>query len=79
MNELVHPDRGILVAAPETEPRHLGTNFKVDPDALESAITAALSMSEEDRTSIQRNAKHWALENHRSFEERFIEILAKVT
>lgn len=79
MNELVRPDRGILVAAPETEPRHLGTNFKVDPEALESALTKALTMSEEDRTSIQCNAKTWALENHRSFEKRFTEILEKVT
>ncbi|MFT6864585.1 MAG: glycosyltransferase involved in cell wall biosynthesis [Akkermansiaceae bacterium] len=79
MNELVHPDRGILVAVSETEPRHLGTNFKVDPAALESAITEALSMSEENRTSIQSNAKTWALENHRNFEQRFTIALAEIT
>jgi glycosyltransferase involved in cell wall biosynthesis len=78
MNELVQPDRGILVTAPVTEPRHLGTNFKVAPDALESAIAQSITMSDESRTFISKNARSWARENHRQFEDRFTQALSEI-
>ena len=78
MNELVQADRGILVAAPETEPRHLGTNYKVSPTDLETAIEKAISMSEEDLTSIQSEARTWMQQNHHDFETRFPEILSSL-
>ncbi|MDA7929998.1 glycosyltransferase [Akkermansiaceae bacterium] len=78
MNDLIQPDRGILVNAPENEPRHLGTNFKVAPDALESAINQALSLSDKNRTSIADHARSWTRENHRQFAERFTKALSKL-
>ncbi|MDA9831021.1 glycosyltransferase [Akkermansiaceae bacterium] len=78
MNDLIQPDRGILVNAPENEPRHLGTNFKVAPDALESAINQALSLSDKNRTSIADHARSWTRENHRQFAERFTQALSKL-
>jgi glycosyltransferase involved in cell wall biosynthesis len=78
MNELVQAGRGILVAAPESEPRHLGTNFKVAPAALEAAIEQAISMSKEGRTSMQTKAQNWMQQNHRDFETRFTELLSSL-
>lgn len=78
MNELVRPDRGILVKAPRTEARHLGTNFFVIPEALESAIDRALAMPEDERTRLSQNARTWAKENYEAFQKRFIETLEKV-
>lgn len=78
MNELVQADRGILVDAPKTEPRHLGTNFKVSHIALEAAIEKAISMTTEDRDSMQSNARNWMLQNHRSFEARFADLLSSL-
>ena len=78
MNELIQDDRGILVNAPETEPRHLGTNFKVSPAALETAIEKALSMSDDNRTSMQEHARSWMEQNHHDFEARFTDLLASL-
>lgn len=76
MNELVQAGRGILVSAPETKPRHLGTNFKVAPAALEASIEQAVSMSQTDRTLMQTTARNWMQQNHRDFETRFTGLLS---
>ncbi|MDB4713394.1 glycosyltransferase [bacterium] len=78
MNELVQADRGILVDAPETEPRHLGTNFKVDPKGLEAAIERATTMSQEDLDLLQLKARTWMLKNHKDFEVRFPELVSSL-
>ena len=78
MNELVRPDRGVLVSAPETEPRHLGTNFIVNPSSLEAAIERALTMPTQERDRISQAAQQWAVDNHQKFERRFIETLEEI-
>lgn len=44
MNEHVSAATGILVPYGRSEPRHLGTNFHADIDALEAAIGTALAL-----------------------------------
>ena len=78
MNELIRPNRGILVKAPRTEARHLGTNFIVTPSAFEAAIERALTMPDEERDRISRAAQQWALDNHQKFEKHFIETLEEI-
>ena len=78
MNELVRPDRGVLVNAPKTEARHLGTNFIVTPSAIESAIEGLLTMPDEERDRISQAAQRWAVDNHQKFEKRFIETLEEI-
>jgi trehalose-6-phosphate synthase len=78
MNELVRPNRGILVKAPRTEARHLGTNFIVTPSAFEAAIERALTMPDEERDRISQAAQQWTVDNHQKFEERFIETLEEI-
>lgn len=78
MNELVRPDRGILVKAPKTEARHLGTNFIVTPSAFEAAIERVLTMPDQERDSISKTSRQWALDNHQKFEKQFIEVLKSI-
>ncbi|MDA7935625.1 glycosyltransferase [Akkermansiaceae bacterium] len=78
MNELVRPGRGVLVKAPKTEARHLGTNFIVTPSAFEAAIERVLTIPHEERDRISRAAQQWALDNHQKFEKHFIETLEEI-
>lgn len=75
MNELIRPDRGLLVEVAHTEPRHLGTNFHVDPASLEKAITQALALPEEERHRLGKSARVWATRNHEEFSRRFVALL----
>lgn len=67
MNELVGPDRGILVPWVRSEPRHLGTSFHVDPAALETAIEKAVAMPDDDREETARSAREWFSRTEREF------------
>ena len=78
MNELVRPDRGVLVNAPKTEARHLGTNFMVNPSAFEAAIERVLTMPSKERDRFGEAAQQWAVDNHQKFEKRLIETLEKI-
>ncbi len=78
MNELVRPSRGILVKAPRTEPRHLGTNFFVNPGALEAAIDRVLIMPDDERSRLSQEARSWAENNHEAFQQRFLETLRSI-
>lgn len=57
MNEHVDAGCGILVPASRTEPRHLGTNYFVDPSALEKAVQTVLAMPVERKRAIGQAAR----------------------
>lgn len=67
MNELVSPDRGVLVPVTHDEPRHLGRNFHVDPACLEAAITRLIAMPENEKAAIGAAARRWFEDNHARF------------
>jgi hypothetical protein len=78
MNELVTPSRGLLVKWKGSEKRHLGTNFFVDPKALEKQIEWAMAMSEEEISTLGRAARVWMLANDSGFRETLADHLSRL-
>jgi len=74
MNEFVTAENGIPVRCGRQEPRHLGTCFYVDRDALEEAIASVLAMSEEDKRSMGRAARASFERIDKNFRERAREV-----
>jgi glycosyltransferase involved in cell wall biosynthesis len=68
MNELVTPDRGVLVRASRSEPMRLGTRYFVDPADLERQITRVIAMSPSERHTLGVNARRWYEAQCASFE-----------
>ncbi|MGC6464400.1 MAG: glycosyltransferase [Akkermansiaceae bacterium] len=67
MNELVSPERGRLVKVASSAPRHLGTNFHVDPTSLEQTISDLLSSSTSSLKETGDRARDWFLANDTEF------------
>lgn len=57
MNEHVDAGCGVLVPANRSEPRHLGTNYFVDPLALETAIGRLLAMTDTEKAALGTAAR----------------------
>jgi glycosyltransferase involved in cell wall biosynthesis len=76
MNELVGPERGLLVPFSHTEARHLGRNFFADPTALESLIDAVITMPEQEKMALGIAARRWFEENKIAFQSCLRQVLA---
>ena len=59
MNELVTPERGLLVRAARSEPMALATRYFVDPLDLERQVARILAMPPEDRRRLGDSARRW--------------------
>ena len=70
MNELVGPDRGVLVPWRRSEPRKLGTDFHVDPDALEAAVADLVGRPDAEKARLGAAARGWFEENDARFRAR---------
>jgi hypothetical protein len=57
MNEHVDASCGVLVPFKRSEPRHLGTNFYVDPAALEAAIERIIAMPDAEKRALGEAAR----------------------
>lgn len=75
MNELVQPDRGILVRAKPSGKLNLATTFKFDDDAMESAVEALRGMDISELVAMGRRARGWYEDNDRSFHEAVVAAL----
>lgn len=75
MNELVRPERGVLVPFSKSEPRHLGRDFHADPMAIESLIENIIRMPEDEKLGIGTAARQWFEENHIAFHTHLAEVL----
>ena len=73
MNELVRPDRGLLVPAAALAPQGIGMLYRVDEAALEETIARALALPPEERARLGGNARAWFESNQEEFRERFVE------
>jgi glycosyltransferase involved in cell wall biosynthesis len=82
MNELVLPDRGLLVAVQRSSPLHLGSRHFVDPSDLERGIEQALAMPQRERVRLGEAARSWFKEGEAAFAARLNaslqEVLAQV-
>ncbi|MCM2372208.1 glycosyltransferase [Aporhodopirellula aestuarii] len=78
MNELVTEERGIVVPWNDSQPRHLGTNWHVDPAALEATIERLLLMPDGEKCRLGANAQQWFEMNHEGFQSRFREVVREL-
>jgi glycosyltransferase involved in cell wall biosynthesis len=77
MNELVTPERGMLVPYHAGQPQRLGMNYYVDPEALERCIEEMLAMPAERRAEFGANARDWYLRNDARFRARLVETIER--
>jgi glycosyltransferase involved in cell wall biosynthesis len=75
MNELVTPERGVLVGYARQAPQAVGTNFYVDEGKLAEAMGGIFAMPMQERQRLGDAARAWFVENDRAFRERFWEVL----
>ncbi len=77
MNELVQPERGVLLPFERSEPRHLGRDYHVGVEAVENAVSHVLSMEEFDNTAMGGRARAWFEANGNQFRVRLVEQIAR--
>ncbi len=70
MNELVQPERGLLVSCKAHGQQHLAQTFGFDDAALERSITRALALQEAELARVGAAARQWYLDNRRGFPAR---------
>ncbi len=75
MNELVQPERGVLVGYHRQAPQGVGMNYYVDPVLLGEAVEGVLGTSLLERERMGKRAREWFLENDRLFRTRLWEVL----
>lgn len=78
MNELVGPDRGILVPYGRSEQRKLGFNFHVDPSALEEAIAELIGLSDDAKQPLGEAGRRWYEQNDRTFRANLRRVTSEV-
>ena len=74
MNELVRPDRGILVPVQRTQPRKLGVDHFVDVTQLEQRIEQLIRAPREEKQRLGAAARSWYDLNHAAFPVRLQEL-----
>ncbi|MCL1633546.1 glycosyl transferase family 1 [Luteimonas sp. SX5] len=67
MNELVQPERGMLVLARPLAKQNLAVTFDFDDAAMESTIEALRGMDVSQLVAMGRNARAWYEDNDESF------------
>ncbi|MEO7149031.1 MAG: glycosyltransferase [Rhodanobacteraceae bacterium] len=70
MNELVMPERGVLVAYGRLGRQHLATTYQVDDGALERAVERALAMDDARIEAMGAQARAWFAYNDAGFAAR---------
>ena len=76
MNEHVSAECGLVIAYARTEPRHIGTNYFVDPEALKAGVETALAMTDGQMKELGQKARQRYLQIDADFRSRVAEKLA---
>jgi len=75
MNELVTPERGLLVPYGQTGRMGLATTYQFDEAALEAAVARALAMPEAALAEMGAKARRWFVDNSAGFIPRIRQAL----
>ena len=75
MNELVDDRRGRVVRTIGSAPRHLGTNWYVDPEHLRHTIEELIQTPAAEKTMLGESARRWFDDNDVQFKCRLLERL----
>jgi len=78
MNELVTPERGMLVQAAEADAFGLITLYRFDETAMSIAIERLTAMSAEQRDTLGEQARAWFLSNDAGFTARLDAVLRQL-
>lgn len=79
MNELVQPDRGVLLPYEKNEARHLGMDYHVGVEAVETGVARVLAMADADKVAMGGRARAWFEDNSSRFKTRLVERIAHFT
>lgn len=79
MNELVEPERGMLVLpSATTGQQHLATTYFFDDAAMEDAIEKAIAMNDGMIQQMGECARNWFLANEASFAPRLLRVVSSL-
>jgi hypothetical protein len=79
MNELIQPERGILVDhLPETPVMNLSHRYLFNPESLEEMVEKARKLDAPTIAQIGSNARAFFLENDQFFRKRFLEVIGSL-
>ena len=70
MNELVTPERGVLVPVARTATQHLATTNFFDETSMQAAIEGLIGLTDSELDHIGNAARAWFLDNDRAFRDR---------
>lgn len=75
MNEIVTPERGVLVNYNQSRKQRSGTNYRVDPDDLEAKLDLIMRMDDDARKEIGARARAWFEQNDSWFRDHLVQTL----
>lgn len=78
MNEIIRPDRGLLVKWNRSNPKALGTEYHFDETDLERAVERCLKLKAEEIEGLSSRARGWFESNDQFFRETLPKILRDI-
>lgn len=75
MNELITPERGVLVGHDHAEPSLFGVRYQVGAAMLEQRIEDVLRMPPDERKRLGENARKWFEDSRRAFAEKLLAVV----
>jgi len=78
MNELVTPERGVLVAAHAQGKQELATLYDFDPQAMQRAVEHCIAMPVEEQQRLGRAAREWYESNRQAFPKRLLDAIQQL-
>jgi hypothetical protein len=78
MNELITPDRGVLVDYVRRAPQRLATNYYAAETTLERGVRAVMAMSDDMRERIKENGRQFFESNDAFFRRSLVDTLNRL-